>query len=81
MALTSPSYLDTKVALNLLSLEIVYFTGLNLHPYAAGFPSIVQESRSTVFHQIPGTSYHPAPETPLGISGSWAVPRAINPSG
>lgn len=51
----------------------VYSTALKLHPTECGFPNIVQDSRSTTFHQMPGTSYHCAPATPVGMSGSGAV--------
>ena len=50
-----------------------YSTALKLHPTECGFPNIVQDSRSTTFHQMPGTSYHSAPATPVGMSGSGAV--------
>jgi len=38
-----------------------------LTPVLAGLPSIVQDNRSTTFHQIPGTLYHFTPAT-LGIT-------------
>lgn len=48
-------------------------TARKLHPNEVCFPIIVQDNRSATVHQIPGTSNHFAPSTPVGISGSGAV--------
>ena len=44
-------------------------------------PSIVQDSRSTVFHQMSGFSCQAAPAASRAISGSGAIPLANIQSG